>query len=126
MSAGVLLGAAGWVAELVVMVALGAGLGLHLSALQVLRGLVVLNLGIIVPVSVANVGVYEAATVAGLAPAGVSTASAVALGALHHAVQLLAAVVAALVFWARDRLLERAQRAAEAAPARLLLAAPGA
>jgi uncharacterized membrane protein YbhN (UPF0104 family) len=120
---GVVLGVGGWLAELAVMVALGAGLGLHLSVLQILRGLVVLNLGITVPVSVANVGTYEAATVAGLAPAGVPAADAVALGALHHAVQLGAAFLAAAIFWARDRLALRTARAAEA-PAALLLAAP--
>jgi uncharacterized membrane protein YbhN (UPF0104 family) len=122
-SAGMLLGTAAWIAELVAMVALGVGVGLHLSVLQILRGLVVLNLGISVPVSVANVGTYEAATIAGLAPAGVPAGDAVALGALHHVVQLLAVSLSAFVFWARDRL---APRAAEEAPAALLLPAPAA
>jgi len=123
LAAGVALGAAGWLAELLAMVALGAGLGLHISVLHVLAGLVVLNIGISVPISLANVGTYEAATVAGLAPFGVPVAPALALGALHHAVQLLAAIVPALAFWLRDRLRERTPREA-AEPAGLLLAAP--
>ncbi len=124
LGAGILLGAAGWVAELAAMIAIGVGLGVHLPVVQVLGGLVVLNLGISVPVSLANVGTYEAATVAGLVPFGVPAASALAIGALHHAVQLLAAVVPALVFWTRDRIQARAPREEEPAAAALLLAAP--
>ena len=99
---------------------------MHLPVVQVLGGLVVLNLGISVPVSLANVGTYEAATVAGLVPFGVPAASALAIGALHHAVQLLAAVVPAVVFWTRDRIQAGAPREAEPAPAALLLTAPAA
>jgi hypothetical protein len=39
----------------------------------------------------------------GLAPFGVSMNDALAVGMLHHAVQILAAVLPAFVFWAMDR-----------------------
>src|SRR5262249_39718537 len=53
----------------------------------------------------------------GLATAGVSAGSAIALSALHHVVQLFTPLLAALVFWVRDRLARRARHAAGTAPA---------
>jgi uncharacterized membrane protein YbhN (UPF0104 family) len=95
---------------------LSSPLGVHLSLAQAIVGLLVLNLGIAIPVSVANVGAYEAATVVGLAPFGVPAGQALALGAMHHAVQLATIAAFALAFWLRDRLARaRALRAPEAA-----------
>ncbi len=112
LATGLALGVLAWMAEAGSMQVLSSALGLHLALGQTVVGLLVLNLGIAVPLSAANVGTYEAATVVGLAPFGVPAASALALGALHHAVQLLAIALFALFFWVRDR----ARRAAPAHP----------
>jgi len=56
----------------------------------VLLALVLLNVGISVPISVANVGPYEAALAFGLRQAGVPLSSAVVLATVHHALELLA------------------------------------
>lgn len=106
-SGGIALGLLSWVAELGTMLLLGWGLGLHITALQMVVSLVVLNLGIAIPVSFANIGAYEAATVIGLTPFGVSVTDAIALGTLHHGIQLLAVFGPALFLWIRDRLARR-------------------
>lgn len=98
------LGVGAWLAESTSMLVLSSSFGLHLSLAQTMVGLLVLNLGIAIPVSVGNVGTYEAATVVGLAPFGVAPVQALALGALHHAVQILAIALFALAFWLRDRI----------------------
>lgn len=117
---GIGLGLLSWVAELGTMLLLGWGLGLHVGALQMIVGLIVLNLGIAIPVTFANIGAYEAATVIGLAPFGVSVTDAIALGAIHHGIQLVAVFGPALFLWVRDRLARRAEcrnrRALEDAP----------
>lgn len=96
-------GFAGWLAELSVIALVSAGLGIHLTFPEMAAALVVLNLGIAVPVSVANIGAYEAAMVVGLTPFGVSATDAIAVGMIHHAMQIAAVLLPALVFWAKDR-----------------------
>lgn len=107
---GVSLGLLSWVAELGTMLLLAWGLGLHITAMQMIISLIVLNLGIAIPVTFANIGAYEAATVIGLAPFGVSMTDALALGTLHHILQLLAVFGPALFFWVRDRFARRRAR----------------
>lgn len=97
------LGVCAWVAEAVSMQVLSAPFGVSLTIPQAMVGLLVLNVGIAVPVSVANVGAYEAATVVGLVPFGASAPQALAIGAIHHAVQVGTIALFALVFWVRDR-----------------------
>jgi len=84
-----------WVAEGGALWALCAGLGMTLAASQVLLALVVLNVGISVPIALANLGVYEAALAAGLHHAGVPLPTALAVAASHHGLELLALNVAA-------------------------------
>jgi len=103
LAAGVALAGAAWAAEAATIVLLAAPLGVHLSLAQAIVTLLVLNVGIAVPVSVANVGAYEAAVVMGLSPFGVAFPQAVAIGVVHHAVQVAAIALLALVFWVRDR-----------------------
>ena len=50
--------------------------------------LCLLNLAIAVPVSLANVGAFEASIVFGLSTFGVPTATALAIATVHHALQL--------------------------------------
>lgn len=110
LAGGVGFGIASWLVELVTMLIIGAGLGLHVTAVQMMISLIVLNLGIALPITVANIGAYEAATVVGLTPFGVPATSAIAVGALHHAIQLLSVLGPALFLWIRDRFAARAVR----------------
>jgi uncharacterized membrane protein YbhN (UPF0104 family) len=111
------LGVAAWMVEVAMLGLICAGLGVHVTFAQATAALVVLNLGIAVPVSAGNVGAYEAATVVGLSPFGVSINDALAVGMLHHAVQIMAVVLPAAIFWIADRVRSRrAARAPEAQP----------
>jgi uncharacterized membrane protein YbhN (UPF0104 family) len=82
-------------------------LGVHLSLPQAISGVFVLNLGTALPVSVANVGSYEAALAVGLRAFGASLAQGIAIGVVHHAVQLVTIAAFALLFWVHDRLARR-------------------
>lgn len=133
-SIAIVLGLLSWVAELGTMLMLAYGLGLSITPVQMMISLIVLNLGIAIPVSFANIGAYEAATVIGLAPFGVSVTDAIALGTLHHAIQLAAVFLPALGLVIHERLSERARRRAsrlqaqvaeEAEPAAELPSVPG-
>lgn len=123
LATGLTLGCTAWLAEAGSMMILGSPMGVHLSLAQAIMGLLVLNVGIAVPVAPGNVGAYEAATVVGLAPFGVPPAQALALGALHHVVQLATIGGVALCFWVRDRsakwLRLRARRPVMAVPRQL-------
>ena len=109
-SIAIVLGLLSWVAELGTMLVLAYGLGLSITPVQMMISLIVLNLGIAIPVSFANIGAYEAATVIGLAPFGVSVTDAIALGTLHHVIQLAAVFLPALGLFVHERLSERARR----------------
>jgi uncharacterized membrane protein YbhN (UPF0104 family) len=87
-------GLASWAAEGVALWLLCAGLGVAPAPSGVLLALVVLNVGISVPISFANLGVYEAALASGLGYAGVPLPTALAVAASHHGVELLAQNVA--------------------------------
>jgi glycosyltransferase 2 family protein len=85
---------ASWVAEGGALWLLCAGLGVMPTPSEILLALAVLNVGISVPISFANLGVYEAALASGLGYAGVPLPTALAVAASHHAVELLAQNVA--------------------------------
>ncbi|MGO9838554.1 MAG: lysylphosphatidylglycerol synthase transmembrane domain-containing protein [Polyangiaceae bacterium] len=92
--ASLVFGLASWVAEGVALWLLCAGLGVAPTPSEILLALVVLNVGISVPISFANLGVYEAALASGLGYAGVALPTALAVAASHHGVELLAQNVA--------------------------------
>jgi uncharacterized membrane protein YbhN (UPF0104 family) len=92
--ASVVFGLVSWVAEGGALWLLCAGLGVTPTPSEILLALVVLNVGISVPISFANLGVYEAALAAGLGYAGVPLPTALAVAASHHGVELLAQNVA--------------------------------
>jgi len=102
-SIGCSLGA--WGAELLAVRLLSTALGYPLSLPQLELALAVLNIGIIVPVSVANLGVYEAALAFGLSRSGIPLPIAVAVATLHHALQLVGTNLgaAALSLWVAGR-----------------------
>jgi uncharacterized membrane protein YbhN (UPF0104 family) len=78
-----------WIAELLALRLVCGALGFPLSAPQTVLALAILNLGIIVPVSMANLGVYEAVLAFGLHQSGVPLAAAVAIATVHHGLELL-------------------------------------
>jgi uncharacterized membrane protein YbhN (UPF0104 family) len=78
-----------WVAEIFALRLLCGALGFPLSVPQTVLALVILNLGISVPVSLANLGVYEGVLAFGLHQSGVPLAAAVAIATLHHGLELL-------------------------------------
>jgi uncharacterized membrane protein YbhN (UPF0104 family) len=84
-----------WVAEGGALWVLCHGLGVAPAPSAILLALVVLNVGISVPISFANLGVYEAALASGLGLAGVPLTTALAVAASHHGLELLAQNVAA-------------------------------
>jgi uncharacterized membrane protein YbhN (UPF0104 family) len=104
---GLALGSVGWLAEAGAVMSLAHPLGLPLSLGQAVGGLLVLNLGIAIPVSVANVGAYEAAAVVGLRAFGATVSQGLAIGLLNHVLQLATISVFAFVFWVRDRVAAR-------------------
>jgi glycosyltransferase 2 family protein len=85
----VLFGLGAWVAESFVLRVLLTGLGYTPSPAQLVFTLVLLNVGISVPVAVANLGVYEAALAYGLNHSGVPLASAIAVATAHHVAEVL-------------------------------------
>jgi len=92
-----------WTAELLAIRVLCGALSFPLSPPQLVLALVVLNLGISVPVSLANLGVYEALLVFGLSRSGLPLSAAVAIATLHHGLELLGTNLGAagLVLWVR-------------------------
>jgi uncharacterized membrane protein YbhN (UPF0104 family) len=88
--AGLVFSLGAWLAEGYALWILCAGMGASPSPSQILLALVVLNVGISVPISFANLGVYEATLTAGLSYAGIPLATALAVAVSHHGLELLA------------------------------------
>ncbi len=78
-----------WTAELLAIRVLCSAFGSPPTLPQIMLGLAILNVGTSVPVSIANVGIYEAALAFGLHRARVPLPSAVLIATLHHALELL-------------------------------------
>jgi uncharacterized membrane protein YbhN (UPF0104 family) len=89
-AAGLLFSVGAWLAEGYALWILCAGLGVTPTPSQILLALVVLNVGISVPISFANLGVYEATLTAGLSYAGIPLPTALAVAVSHHGLELLA------------------------------------
>ena len=75
-------------AEVVAIRILCTALGFPIPLPSAFLALLLLNLGIAVPLTVANLGAYEGALAFGLSQAGVPLASAVAIAGVHHALQI--------------------------------------
>src|SRR5439155_805584 len=104
-AAGVSLSLGAWLAELAALRVLCAALAFAPSPARLVLVLAALNLGISVPIGVANLGVYEAVLSLGLTRSGIPLATAAAIATLHHALQLLGTNVGAagLSLWAAGR-----------------------
>ena len=84
-----MFGIAGRLAEATVIHVLCAALGVSLGAAAIMLALALLNLGIAVPLSIANLGAYEAALAFGLTVWGVPIVSAIAIAIAHHLIELV-------------------------------------
>ena len=89
-----------WLSEAVMVSVLAAAAGYGLSIPQSLGVLVVVNLGVAIPLSFANIGTFEAAAVFGLSRFGVSVDAALAVATVHHLVQALSLLLLAALAWA--------------------------
>jgi uncharacterized membrane protein YbhN (UPF0104 family) len=85
----------GWIGELLAIQALCSGQGYSLTWEQVLWVMVVLNVGVAIPVAVANIGAFEASMTFGLGQVGVPAVEGLAVATVHHAFQILG-----VYFWA--------------------------
>src|SRR5207302_1548199 len=105
LAAGVSLSLGAWLAELAALRVLCTALAFAPSPARLVLVLAALNLGISVPIGLANMGVYEAVLSLGLTHSGIPLATAAAIAMLHHALQLLGTNVGAagLSLWAEGR-----------------------
>ncbi len=94
LSVGLGLSALAWTFEVLSMKFVAAPLHIDLGLGQGILVLLVLNIGIAVPLTLANVGIYEAALVFGLTLWGIEPNQAIAIALCHHALQ-----IAALGIW---------------------------
>jgi uncharacterized membrane protein YbhN (UPF0104 family) len=88
-----------WMAEAFALRILSGALGFPLPISHIVLALAVLNLGISVPISTANLGVYESVLAFGLSKSGVPFVTALAIAAVHHALELLATNVGTAGLW---------------------------
>lgn len=95
---------AAWVFECASLMILAKALNITLPLSQAFFVLLIVNLGIAVPLSFANLGTYEAAIVFALTQLGVGMSKSLAVGISHHLAQALAVVVLALIFFGISRL----------------------
>ena len=104
-----------WSCEVMSMQFVAAPVGVDLHLGQGMFILLLLNLGIAVPITLGNVGTYEAALVVGLGLWGVGTNEAIAIALSHHTLQILSLVILAGVFNALVYILpERSPRGVQA------------
>ena len=82
-------------AEGLALIRLCAAVGYSLSPPDALLALVIMNVSISVPVSVANLGVFEAGLAYGLTRAGIPLPAAVLLATTHHMLELLGITLSA-------------------------------
>ena len=97
--AGLSLSIAAWSTEGLAFYVLAHAGGHALSFEQCLWVLALLNLGIAVPLSLANVGTFEASVMLATTSLGVPAMDALALAAVHHAVQLFVTCALAFLLW---------------------------
>src|SRR5215471_1626864 len=82
-----------WLAEVFAVRVLCAAFGVGLDLPRILAALVVLNIGILIPIAVANVVVYEGLLGVGLNLSGVPLPTAVVIATAHHVLELLGTTV---------------------------------
>jgi uncharacterized membrane protein YbhN (UPF0104 family)/SAM-dependent methyltransferase len=96
---------ASWITEACIILLVSNFFNYPISIDGALLALVVLNLGIAVPISLANVGVYEASMAIGLTRSGIPIHLAIAIAALHHFFQAFGVIIPlffSLYFYRKD------------------------
>lgn len=93
---GLALSTGNWTMEFVALHFLAAELGGDLGFVSAIRVLFLFNLGIVLPLSVANIGTFEGSIAIGLAAAGMTFADGLAIGTAYHGLQILGVVALAL------------------------------
>lgn len=94
----VLLSIVMWTLEVLSMKFVAAPLGIDIQLGQGMFVLLLLNLGIAVPITLGNIGTYEAALVLGLGLWGIGANDGVAIAISHHFLQIGALVLLAGLF----------------------------
>ncbi len=87
-----------WSLEVLSIIFLAAPLDIDLQLGQGLFILLLLNVGIAVPVTLGNVGTYEAVLVLGLGLWGVGTNDSIAIAISHHFLQIFSLLILAGIF----------------------------
>lgn len=83
-----------WACEVFALHTLMEGMGASFSFGHTVAILVLLNLAISIPISVANLGTFEASIVFALGKLGIPLAPAIAIAVVHHTMQLLGIILA--------------------------------
>jgi hypothetical protein len=100
---GLLMGLGCWTCELLALQLLCIAQGFTLSYPQLMLVIILLNLGISVPVTLANIGTFEASMAFALYHVGVPKEISFAIAIVHHLFQLLEISLWSLVIWLYDR-----------------------
>lgn len=79
----------GWCGELWAIRILAAAQGYPLNFNEVLWSMIILNIGVAVPIALANFGAFEAAMTLGLLQVGVPAPIGLAVATAHHALQIV-------------------------------------
>jgi uncharacterized membrane protein YbhN (UPF0104 family) len=77
--------------------------GFSLTYPELIFSIVILILGTAVPISPANLGVYEASLMFALNQFGVPTPQGLAIATIHHACQMIEISILSLFFWLHER-----------------------
>lgn len=99
----ILVGIFVWLTEAYVLVLLSSYQNFPLSLAQAFFVLTVLNLAIAVPISVANIGPFEASIAFALKNLGIPFEVALAIATVHHGLQVLGYVICGLLGWMLKR-----------------------
>lgn len=92
-----LFGIGTWLCEYCTLLVLVHSIGFPLAFSEAVAVIVLLNLAIALPISVANVGPFEAAMTYALSKLGLPAATALSVAILHHAFQVLGTCLATLL-----------------------------
>jgi len=92
-------GTAAWMTEAAIMMLLSSSTGIHLTLSSALGVLVVLNIGIAIPISFANVGTFETAVAFGLIRLGNPLPESLSVATVHHLVQVGGTLMLGGGFW---------------------------
>jgi uncharacterized membrane protein YbhN (UPF0104 family) len=92
-----------WLCEALVMKQLSFYQSYPISLTQAFFVLTVLNIAIALPISVANIGPFEASIVFGFTQLGMPLESALAIATVHHGLQVLAYILCGGIGWLLNR-----------------------